>query len=138
MKYVKHIIILLTLCAFFTSASAVDGCLSSDGERFYYKLRSSPPNSTYEYYDGWYYTVLTPAQSGNCKVNGIEEYVLTTERSPRTARGRRCYIAGSNSITGTAYSYLRVYQCPIDDYIPLLVLSFGFFGFVFINRHRIA
>lgn len=45
-----------------------------------------------------------------------------------------CRINNANSYPGYYVSYAMV-RCPIDDYIPHMLLSVSAFGFLFIRRH---
>lgn len=65
------------------------------------------------------------------------QYVKTGELTLRTTafNNNICYTTdGTTWAIGRAVTYTKVYNCPLDDYIFLLILPFGAFGFHYMRK----
>ncbi|MFW0717071.1 hypothetical protein [Pedobacter sp. N23S346] len=129
---------LVCLCAIILineTAVAAPGCQYMG--RVYYKRMSNPPNQIYEYFTDEYWIQFSSKTSCNSPSNASATYVLSSEISSRSATGGRCYVSYANANTrGTAVNFTRTYQCPIDDYMPFVLLLMLPISFAF-SRQRI-
>ena len=130
---------LVCLCAIILineTAAAAPGCQYMG--RVYYNRMGNPPNSNYEYYTDEYWIQFSSKTSCNSPANASATYVLSGEISSRSATGGRCYVDYANANTrGTAVNFTRTNQCPIDDYLPFVLLLMVPVSFAF-SRRRIT
>ena len=136
-KLIFSTFICLCLSILFSQAvRAIPGCQYMG--RIYYNRQATPPNRIYEYYTDEYWIQFSSVTNCNSPSNASATYVLSGEVSSRSATGGRCYVKYSNTNTqGTAVSFTRTHQCPIDDYIPFVLLLMLPVSFMF-SRRRIC
>ncbi|WP_231490236.1 hypothetical protein [Pedobacter sp. Leaf170] len=104
---------------------AATGCVSQNSGYLYFNLRSTQQKPGVPNYT-WRNNAdrnLTPSSS----------YCLTNRRANNT-----CFIVNdTGSSTGSFDGYLVDYgplPCPIDDYIPFLILPIGLIGFCYMQN----
>jgi len=111
--YTLALIILFT--GIITKSYATDGCYSLLSQRFYYV--SIGTND----YSGTQYAVLGGTASCSTFTSGAYYNTL-------------CTIEGTSNSNYRQATTNLIYPCPIDDYIPILILIISFFGFVILKR----
>lgn len=114
-------------------ACRVSGVLYTNYVRTVYSPSNSSTNIT-----GYRYIFSGSGSKVTC-VNSSTIFMGTDPNNPSSNTAIGCDIDKTQySQTSHNDSIANFVACPIDDYIPLMVLGFGFFGFIFINRHRLA
>lgn len=94
------------------------------------------------------YTYINPEGINR---NGVPSYyhryesdrMVSTSTYCVVPTGGSCYIystrSGYSSSPGTLVQYNTVNNCPIDDYVPLLVVGLAIAGFIYIRmKHQIV
>lgn len=129
---VKKLISVVFICVLFCllvnhNAKGDAGCRFTGGgiDRVYYRTTTvGAPNNTYEYFTNEYWIQFSSSLSCNSSPYQTSTYVKSSEVTPRAdAKGGRCYVNYSgNFALGSPVTFARTYQCPVDGYIPLLVL----------------
>lgn len=127
-KLIPCAFICVLFCLIFNQRVKADaGCRYTGGgsDRVYYRTTTvGTPNNTYEYFTNEYWIQFSSSVSCNSSPYQTSTYVKSAEVTTRTdAKGGRCYVNFANSYAlGTPVTFVRTYQCPIDDYIPFLLL----------------
>ncbi|WP_029282928.1 hypothetical protein [Pedobacter sp. R20-19] len=122
-KHVYSMLISLCVCALFSqNVHAANGCRYQG--RVYYNRATNPPNNKYEYYTNESWIQFSSNTSCNSVGNQSATYVLSSTVTNRTAKGGRCYVNYANTYTiGSAVTFPRTYQCPIDNLIIYLMIA---------------
>lgn len=118
------ILVSLMLLFFYNSTFADVGCLA-DGSNNIYKVLNGQfnpagPGGPYPNYN-----------YGTSSVNRVDQTTVYCRQSSLTI----CWIGGGGlpSGYGTIITY-SVTQCPLDDYIPILLIASGGFGFIVLRN----
>ncbi|NTD95640.1 hypothetical protein G6M26_22710 [Agrobacterium tumefaciens] len=119
----KKLILSALICLLFSllfgqARSATPGCLV--GISIYYNLTSSGTTEVYgkEFYRRATNDVIDCGAATNQNISYVNQSDITTRA------GVKCTgYFGNNPSTGTAIEFTTVHQCPIDDYIPYILLT---------------
>jgi len=122
-KYLKSLLVFPFICCFASNVFA-DGCAlnyNTANEVIYYGLINA---ATKNFGSPVAYNNANPAYQTACPKYNFNTAVTD---------GQSCRI---NGVINSAYRYIPSFTfiaCPIDDYLPLLLLSAGFMGFFVIR-----
>jgi len=147
----KCLVLFVISLLYYINCNAIPGCQIGTGvlSRVYYNTTlacsgcsageywTNNGNSNYIVFDN------SGSQCNLSQYNSTStEYVKNGELTPRTISGS-CYITNAVSggsgtrQLGTPVSFLRKYNCPLDDYIWLLILPLGVFGVYYMRKRSI-
>lgn len=131
LKFLFLLVTFVFLSVFSVNAQVYYGCVSNDTGLIY------PDNaygSTYEPNDAQMPGVgnyCSPKYQGSCRIRSRND---CRGCGPRVNEGTNRYPDYWYYQPGARYSYVA---CPIDDYIPFVMLAVGGAGFLFIRKRAI-
>ena len=144
----KFFLILILLLISYNSFS-INGCrLNSAGtypayHRVYYIARNPNPTqvlsgTTYEVWLSTSNYAIFPTPPSDCgrPGQGASQYLLSTAN--RTANCVVYDTATGNYVVGMPVTFNTPLQCPIDEYIPVVIFIFAGIGVIFIRRFKIS
>ncbi|MFC4209753.1 hypothetical protein ACFOWA_01085 [Pedobacter lithocola] len=141
-------ILLLALLCLNTLVFAADGCQVGTGpfSRVYITKTTRCtlcPSNSEPFTNGSNYIVFSnvATECNSTPYTPSTQYVKTGELTPRiTSFGNSlCFTTNGIGFTnGNAVNYVRVYNCPIDDYAWLLLFPFTVFGVITVARQQIT
>lgn len=132
---------ILLICTV-TSVFAADGCYITTGvpePRIYYVPTTGTTQPRRFFSGDYHHPVNCPPGSNSSSYHAVDDGPQMPPVSPN-----RCYAnyvgtggglehSGNYTLNGTPINF-RLQQCPIDDYIPLLLVGLAGVGFVMVRR----
>ena len=116
--YTLGLIVLFT--GILSKSYATDGCYSTFTNRFYYIL------------------IGTNNYSGSTYATAGSTLSCSTFTSGSYNPNAPCSIEGSNSSSYRQATTNLIYPCPIDDYIPFLMLLLAGLGFITLKNNKLV
>ena len=105
----------------------------------FYVINQSAPQDGKEYYTRDKYQLVTSTVDCSTTANQNLSYIKSSEITLRSSTiDCRTYLGGSNAYyRGTAIEFTIVYHCPIDDYIPYILLAILPAAFYFSRKRMV-
>ena len=140
----KVILTPLILSFFFIKSFAANGC-RVNGRVFITTTSqcSACPNNREPWTNGPNYIIFSDAatECNSAPYNNVGvQYVKVGQVATRTNAfaNTSCYTTdGSGYTLGTSVSYVRFYNCPLDDYIWMLILPLCAFGLCIVRKRNL-